>query len=100
MSPFDAEARSGTSSSSSRPAHEVDLDVHGRILVPPTLRTFAGLEKDVVWGGMGRTIHLWDKAAYEAQMAEELPADQVIDLFAKGDGRRRTCTTRGSDEWW
>jgi MraZ protein len=64
-------------------AHEVDLDANGRVLVPPSLRDWAGLAKDVVWVGMGRTIHLWDKATYEQQMAEEIPADEVVDLFAK-----------------
>ena len=64
-------------------AHEVDLDGNGRVLVPPSLREWAGLSKDVVWVGMGRTIHLWDKATYEQQMAEEIPADEVVDLFAK-----------------
>jgi MraZ protein len=64
-------------------AHEVDLDVHGRVLVPPALREWGGLVKEVVWVGMGPTIQLFDKAAYEAQMAAELPPDQVLDLFGK-----------------
>ncbi len=64
-------------------AHEVDLDVHGRVLVPPALRAWAGLEKDAVWVGMGSTIHLYDKAAYEAQMAAEIPPGDVVDLFGK-----------------
>ena len=62
-------------------AHEVDLDVHGRVLVPPTLREHAGLAKEVVWVGMGRTIQLFDKAAYEEQMARDIPADEVVDFF-------------------
>jgi transcriptional regulator MraZ len=65
-------------------AHEVDLDASGRVLVPPALREWAGLSKDVVWVGMGRTIHLFDKVTYEAQMAEEIPADQVVDFFGQG----------------
>ncbi len=64
-------------------AHEVDLDVHGRVLVPPALRAWAGLEKDVVWVGMGSTIHLYDRAAYEAQMSAEIPPGDVVDLFGK-----------------
>jgi MraZ protein len=64
-------------------AHEVDLDVHGRVLVPPPLRTWAKLAKDVVWVGMGPVIHLYDKASYEEQMAADIPADQVVDLFGK-----------------
>jgi MraZ protein len=62
-------------------AHEVDLDVHGRVLVPPALRDFAQLSKDVVWVGMGRTIHLFDKAAYDEQMAKELEEGEVVDFF-------------------
>ena len=62
-------------------AHEVDLDVHGRVLVPPALREFAGLSKDVVWAGMGRHIQLFDKATYEAQMASELAEGDVVDFF-------------------
>ncbi|HEX9051062.1 MAG TPA: division/cell wall cluster transcriptional repressor MraZ [Anaeromyxobacter sp.] len=64
-------------------AHEVDLDVHGRVLVPPPLREWGGLEKEVVWVGMGNVIHLYDKAAYAEQMAADIPADQVVDLFGK-----------------
>jgi MraZ protein len=63
-------------------AHEVHLDVHGRVLVPPGLRNYAGLDKDVVWTGMGRDMCLWDKAQWEASQAEELAADDVIDFFA------------------
>jgi MraZ protein len=62
-------------------AHEVDLDVHGRVLVPPALREYAALSKDVVWVGMGRTIHLFDRAGYEQQMGQDLPEGEVVDFF-------------------
>jgi MraZ protein len=62
-------------------AHEVDLDPHGRVLVPPALREYAALAKDVVWAGMGRHIQLFDKATYDAQMASELGQDEVVDFF-------------------
>jgi MraZ protein len=62
-------------------AHEVDLDPHGRVLVPPALREYAGLAKDVVWAGMGRHIQLFDKATYDAQMSTELPEGEVVDFF-------------------
>ena len=64
-------------------AHEVDLDASGRVLVPPALREWAGLQKDVVWVGMGRTVHLYDRAAYETQMTAEIPAGDVVDFFGK-----------------
>ena len=63
-------------------AHEVDLDVHGRVLVPPALREFAGLQKDVVWVGMGGYIQLYDQATYEAEMAAEIPVGERIDFFS------------------
>ena len=62
-------------------AHEVDLDVHGRVLVPPALRQYAGLSKDVVWVGMGRTIQLFDRAAYEEHMSRDIPPEEVVDFF-------------------
>lgn len=62
-------------------AQEVDLDDHGRLLVPPALREWAQLSKDVVWVGMGNVIHLYDKANYEAQMAQDLAPDEVVDWF-------------------
>ena len=65
-------------------AHEVDLDPHGRVLVPPTLRAWAGLSKDVVWVGMGKFIQLWDAAALEQARAAELAGDEVVDLFKGG----------------
>ena len=62
-------------------AQEVDLDVHGRVLVPPALREYAGLQKDVVWVGMGRAIHLFDKGVYDEQMSRQLAEDEVVDFF-------------------
>ncbi len=62
-------------------AHEVDLDVHGRVLVPPPLREWAGLQREVVWVGMGGYIQLYDQPSYEAEMAAEIPAEQRVDFF-------------------
>ena len=38
-----------------------ELDKQGRILVPATLREFAGLDKDVVLAGMLNRIEIWSK---------------------------------------
>ena len=54
-------------------AHEVELDRQGRILVPPKLREFARLERDVTFSAQIDHFQLWDKIALERilQAAEE-----------------------------
>ncbi|MBI4703690.1 MAG: division/cell wall cluster transcriptional repressor MraZ [Deltaproteobacteria bacterium] len=47
-------------------AVECDIDRQGRVLVPPSLRAHAGLVKDVLWAGMGRTIELWARERWQA----------------------------------
>ena len=42
-----------------------ELDRQGRILVPQTLREFAGLEKDVVLTGNLNRIEVWSKGKME-----------------------------------
>ena len=48
-------------------AVECEVDDSGRILVPPTLRDYAGLEKDVLWAGNGDYAELWDKKTWASQ---------------------------------
>ncbi|RDH87917.1 MAG: cell division/cell wall cluster transcriptional repressor MraZ [endosymbiont of Escarpia spicata] len=48
-------------------AHEIDMDGQGRILLPPELREFAGLEKKVALVGQGKKFELWDEAAWSRQ---------------------------------
>lgn len=52
------------------PAVEVEFDKSGRLLVPPSLREYAGLSKDCVILGLGNYIELWDAAAYKQYMDE------------------------------
>jgi MraZ protein len=51
-------------------ADDVDLDGAGRILVPPALRTYAGLDKHVVLVGQGNKFELWDEARWQEQTAQ------------------------------
>jgi MraZ protein len=47
----------------------VEIDSASRVLVPPELREWAGIEKDVYLFGMGQRFELWDKARYDAHEA-------------------------------
>ncbi len=50
-------------------ATECSLDKHGRLLIPPMLREYAGIQRDVVWAGMVTTIEVWAKEAWNDQAA-------------------------------
>ena len=54
-------------------ATECPIDKLGRILLPPTLRSYAQLEKDVVFAGMIKKFEIWSKERFleEIQKAEE-----------------------------
>lgn len=57
-------------------AAQVELDKQGRILLPASLREFAGLEKDVVLVGVGSRIEIWNKEKYE-EMGEDMDMDDI-----------------------
>jgi len=46
-------------------AQECPIDKTGRLLVPPTLREYAALIKDVVFTGARSKFRIWDKAKWQ-----------------------------------
>ena len=62
-------------------AVECEVDDSGRILVPPTLRDYAGLKKDVLWAGNGKYAELWDKDAWKATF--DTTEDERRDISAR-----------------
>lgn len=50
-------------------SNEVEIDSGSRVLVPPELREWAGLERDVLFMGVGEKFELWDKTRYETAEA-------------------------------
>ena len=65
-------------------ATEVELDSSARILVPPPLREFAGMEKKVVLIGQGNKFELWDEERWNRSRDEWLTEDndEVLELTA------------------
>ena len=54
---------------------EIELDASGRVTLPPTLMTHAGIEKEVVLVGNLDHLEVWDRKAWKAdqhQLADEI----------------------------
>jgi len=50
------------------PNHEIDIDKQGRILIPPPLRIFAGLNRDCIVLGQYNYIEIWSEGRYQAHL--------------------------------
>jgi MraZ protein len=74
---FDAEARAFLRLFVSG-ASECTIDKQGRILVPPSLREFARLEKEVALVGMLRSFEIWDKQSFEREMQGYATGEKTI----------------------
>ena len=49
-------------------ATECSLDKQGRVLLPPVLREYAGLEKEIVVIGQLNKIEIWSKERWEEEL--------------------------------
>lgn len=62
-------------------ATEAELDSHGRILLAPLLREYAGLTKHAVLVGQGKKFELWDENHWQERrgqwLAEEASKDNA-----------------------
>jgi MraZ protein len=61
-----------------RGATELALDSQNRLLLPKTLFSYAGINKDVILCAYSDRIEIWDKPSYEKMMTEE--PDDFADL--------------------
>jgi MraZ protein len=46
-------------------ASELEIDKQGRIVLPPNLREYAGIEKDLVIIGVGARVEIWDSEKWD-----------------------------------
>lgn len=64
-------------------ATELELDGHGRVLLPPKLREFSHLTRDAMLIGQGSHFELWDEERWNAQRDEWLArADSATESSA------------------
>lgn len=69
-------------------ATECEIDGQGRILLPPALRKFANIEKEVVIIGNGEKAEIWNKEQWDAINNEEaLNMDEIADKLDELDFR-------------
>jgi len=62
-------------------ATDLELDGHGRVLLPPKLREFAFLTRDAVLIGQGSRFELWDEARWNERQNEWLASEEIaLDL--------------------
>ena len=58
-------------------ATEIDIDGHGRILVPRELREFAGLGRQAILIGQGNKFELWDEESWNEKRDSWLEEDDA-----------------------
>jgi MraZ protein len=63
-------------------ASYVDLDTAGRILLPPSLREYAGLGKDILLASDIDKIKIWDSGKYK-KFFEEFSSDAFANLASE-----------------
>ena len=61
-------------------------DKQGRVTIPPALREYASLDRDVAVIGAGTRVEIWDLAAWETYLAEQESgyADTAEEVFPNG----------------
>jgi len=67
-------------------ADDLELDGHGRLLLPPQLREFAGLDRHAMLVGQGGRFELWDEARWVERRDFWLKSEEsATDLSAELD---------------
>lgn len=61
-------------------AHEEKPDAQGRVVIPPRLREYAALDKELTINGADEKVEIWDRAAWDAYR------EAVVDDFVHLDG--------------
>lgn len=52
-------------------AVDEQADSKGRVMIPPMLRSYAHLDRDIAVIGVGTRAEIWDKAAWDAYLSKQ-----------------------------
>jgi MraZ protein len=65
-------------------ATDVEIDSQGRILIPDSLRKYAGLKKAVVVAGLYNRIEVWDESAWNAYKTKtETTSEEIAEKLGE-----------------
>ena len=64
--------------------HKTQLDASGRLVLPPKLRKFAGITKEVVLVGVADRAEIWDREAWERFEEENEDSFDDLDVVLVG----------------
>ncbi len=57
-------------------AFEVEIDPHGRIILPETLKLYAQIDQDLTFVGLGNRVEIWSTPVwtqYQKQLSQQAP---------------------------
>ena len=63
-------------------ATECELDKQGRIMLPPNLREYGNLTKEVMITGAGNRLEIWNKSVREAYIAESQTPEELASAMS------------------
>ncbi len=63
-------------------AAALEIDKQGRVLLPPVLREYAGLQKEVVLVGVLNRVEIWDAARWQENTYDEEEMDDIAEHMA------------------
>jgi MraZ protein len=63
-------------------ATPLEIDTSGRVLVPPTLREYANLDKKMMLVGQGKKLELWSEESWSALLDAPVDDDMPSEMLS------------------
>lgn len=67
-------------------ASECEIDTQGRVVIPPNIREYAGLSKEIVVIGMSDKVEIWDREKWDSYMDDPAFESEEIAKFMENLG--------------